>query len=195
MHILESIVSTLNPDGSTHIAPLGVWSDDLQHPTLAPFRPSTTLDNLLREKIAIINCTDDVRIFAGCLTGRYHHALCPAQQLPLERLADALSHRELKISSVEEDDVRPRLHCEVVYAKTHHPFLGFNRAQAAVIELAILASRLNMLETAKIASELSYLKIAMDKTAGERELEAWGWLIEKIQQHPQHGSIKDLNSL
>ena len=37
---------------------------------IAPFRPSTTLDNLLGRGCAVVNYTDDVRIFAGCLTGR-----------------------------------------------------------------------------------------------------------------------------
>ena len=38
---------------------------------LSPFRPSATLEHVLREKCAVVNYTDDVRIFAGCLTGRY----------------------------------------------------------------------------------------------------------------------------
>lgn len=184
MLILESIVTTRNPDGSSHIAPIGVWSDNTAQPILAPFRPSTTLANLMREKIAVINCTDDVRVFAGCLTGHHDWPLTAATELPLERLAGALSHREVRIVAVDDDDLRPKFCCKVVYEKTHAPFNGFNRAQAAVIELAILVSRLNMLEREKIERELKYLQIAIDKTAGPGELEAWGWLIAKIKQHP-----------
>ncbi len=189
MLILESVVTTRNPDGSPHIAPLGVWADDMAQPILAPFRPSATLDNLMREKIAVINRTDDVRVFAGCLTGRRDWPLTAAAELPLERLADALSHSEVRIIGVEEDELRPKLRCEVVREETHAPFNGFNRAQAAVIELAILVSRLNMLDSDKIEQELNYLQIAIEKTAGARELEAWGWLIEKIRQHPDHSAI------
>jgi len=63
---------------------------------------------------------------------------------------------------------------------THAPFLGFNRAQAAVIEAAILVSRLDMLPRNKIEQEIAYLQIAVGKTAGAAEQEAWQWLIERI---------------
>jgi hypothetical protein len=38
-----------------------------------------------------------------------------------------------------------------------------------------------MLPAEKIDEEIRYLTIAISKTAGERELEAWGWLMEKIE--------------
>jgi hypothetical protein len=44
----------------------------------------------------------------------------------------------------------------------------------------VLTTRLNMLPPEKIEAELKYLEIAIAKTAGPRELEAWGWLMEKI---------------
>ena len=63
----------------------------------------------------------------------------------------------------------------------HAPFLGLNRAKAAVLELCILVSRLDFLPCDKIEREIDYLKIALDKTAGSDELEAWGWLMEKVE--------------
>jgi hypothetical protein len=65
----------------------------------------------------------------------------------------------------------------------HAPFRGFNRAQAAVVEAAILVSRLHMLPADKIDREIEYLKIAIDKTAGPREREAWEWLMERVSVH------------
>ena len=62
----------------------------------------------------------------------------------------------------------------------HQSFQGFNRAQAAVIELAVLVSRLHMLPKEKVLSEMAYLQIAIDKTAGERELQAWCWLLDQV---------------
>ncbi|MCG8378302.1 MAG: DUF447 family protein, partial [Proteobacteria bacterium] len=62
------------------------------------------------------------------------------------------------------------------------PFKGFNRAQAAVLEAAILVSRLDMLPDEKIDQEIKYLTIAIEKTAGKNEKIAWGWLMEKIKQ-------------
>ena len=67
--IQETIVTTQNNSGIVHIAPMGIHinGDDI---IILPFRPSTTLDNILESKVAVLNYCDDVRIFAGCLTGR-----------------------------------------------------------------------------------------------------------------------------
>ena len=182
MLIHESIVTTRNADGAAHIAPMGVWADgDMR--VLAPFAPSATLDNLRRERCAVINRSDDVRVFAGSLCGRRDWPLCDAERLPLQRLAGALSHSEVEVAEIVKDEVRPRFVCNVVHEANHAPFAGFNRAQAAVIELSILVSRLDRLPPDKVKREIEYLKIAVDKTAGAREREAWGWLMDKVREH------------
>jgi hypothetical protein len=180
--IRETIITTTAADGDTHIAPMGIRQEG-EHLLLAPFRPSGTLDNLLRERIAVVNYTVDVRVFAGCLTGRWHWPLVPADKVRCNRLRDALSHSELEVHHVEDDELRPRLLCKPVHEATHAPFRGFNRAQAAVIEAAVLVSRLHMLPLEKIEAEVDYLAIAIDKTAGAQEQEAWGWLMQAISQH------------
>ena len=179
--IIESIITTLGPGGAPHIAPMGViWRDD--HPILAPFRPSTTLDNLRHNGSAVINHTDDVRVFAGCLTGRRDWPLKPAERIDGRVLQGALAHQELRVERVEEDEQRPRFNCRVVHESAHGAFKGFNRAQAAVIEAAILVSRLHMLPRDKVEREMAYLDIAVSKTAGPREREAWAWLTQRITQ-------------
>jgi len=151
---------------------------------LAPFRPSTSLQNMLRERCAIINYTDDVRVFAGCLTGHRDWPLCSAEKVPGCRLQHTLAHTEVRVERVEDDTLRPSLLCRPVHEAMHRPFTGFNRAQSAVIEAAILVSRLHMLPAEKIAAEVEYLTIAIDKTAGPREQQAWQWLMEAIASHP-----------
>ena len=177
--IRETIVTTLNPDGSAQIAPMGIRAKDGLI-IIAPFKPSTTLENIMRTGHAVINMTDDVRVFAGCLTGRYDWPLVPVQHIPGVRLANTLSHLELEVQAVEDDEVRPRFLCAIRHEETHRPFQGFNRAQAAVLEAAILLSRLHMLQAEKIDAELAYLQIAIDKTAGDAEREAWAWLMARI---------------
>jgi hypothetical protein len=180
--IRETILTTAAADGRLHIAPIGIIADG-EGWVIAPFRPSTTLDNLQAVPFAVANYTDDVRVFAGCLTGRSHWPTLPADQVPVRRLADTLAHAELAVERVSEDPQRPRFHCRVVRLVSHSPFSGFNRAQAAVIEAAILVSRLAMLPRARIESEIAYLKTAVDKTAGAAEQEAWNWLMQKISSH------------
>jgi hypothetical protein len=180
--IRETIVTTVNRDGHVHIAPLGIIADG-EGWILAPFRPSTTLENLSAVPFAVANYTDDVRIFAGCLTGRQDWPTTASDEVPVPRLVGALAHVELAVDQVSGDDQRPRFHCRVVHRGSHAPFEGFNRAQAAVIEAAILVSRLYLLPREKIESEIAYLEIAVGKTAGIAEQQAWGWLMEKIRAH------------
>jgi hypothetical protein len=99
------------------------------------------------------------------------------------RLADALSHVELRTVDHRDDELRPILRMEIVRREHHAPFIGFNRAQAAVIEGAILVSRLGMLPDDKVDDEMAYLQIAIDKTAGDAERIAWEWLTAAIARH------------
>ncbi len=177
--IVETIVTTLNEKGEAHIAPLGLIADDGGW-IVAPFRPSRTLDNLTAHPFAVASHTDDVRVFAGCITGRRDWPLVAAGKVKGMRLESAVSHWELKVDRLTDDDKRPRFHCKLIHAASHRPWTGFNRAQAAVLELAVLSTRLAMLPPEKVEAELKYLQIAIDKTAGEREQEAWSWLMERI---------------
>ncbi|ALG66743.1 DUF447 domain-containing protein [Beggiatoa leptomitoformis] len=182
--IYETIITTCNADGSAHPAPLGIhWQADSL--IIAPFRPCRTLENLERNAQAVINFCDDVRIFAGCLTGRREWSSYPAQSIQGHVLTAALSHAEVQVTVVEADAIRPRFHCKILHNATHAPFRGFNRAQSAVIEAAILISRLQFLPLATIQKELDHLQIAVEKTAGEREREAWQWLMDKYKAYQQ----------
>lgn len=180
--ILETIVTSQAPGGACHIAPMGVHVVDAGY-LIMPFRPSTTLENLLASGCAVINMTDDVRIFAGCLTGRRDWPLAPAARIACSRLRDTLAHVEVEVIEIGDDDTRPTLLCRGVHEAHHQAFRGFNRAQFAVLEAAILVSRLDRLPPHKIESEMAYLQIGMDKTAGPREREAWGWLTDRIAEH------------
>jgi hypothetical protein len=131
----------------------------------------------------VANYTDDVRIFAGSLTGRRDWPCVPSTIVPPPRLTAALSHAEMAVVSVREDAQRPRFHCRIVHRETHAPFEGLNRAKAAVVEAAILVSRLGMLPRGKVESELAYLEIAIGKTAAEPEREAWSWLMDAVRAH------------
>jgi hypothetical protein len=185
--IRETLVVTRSSEGHAHIAPMGAQSvllaDGAEGVLLQPFRPSTTLENLMHGRCATLNHVDDVRIIAGCLTGRRDWPLLAAERVDCGRLAAALAHVELQLDSVEEEAQRPRLYLRRVHAATHAPFPGFNRAKAAVIEAAILVSRLHLLPAEKIEQEIEYLRIAVDKTAGDEEREAWDWLMTAVEAH------------
>jgi len=177
--IVETIVTTTNARGEAHIAPLGLIAEG-ERWVIAPFRPSRTLDNLNEVPFAVASHTDDVRVFAGCLTGRKSWPTRAADKVQGVVLESAVSHWELAVDQITEHDVRPRFACRIVHEASHRPWEGFNRAQGAVLECAVLVSRLKMLPPEKIEAELEYLEIAVSKTAGPREQEAWGWLMARI---------------
>lgn len=180
--IRECVVTTISPAGYVHIAPLGL----IEEPggwIIAPFAPSRTLDNLAAVPQAVANYTDDVRIIAGCLTGRREWPLAVSRRVAPPRLAGALAHAEMEVVAVDDDAQRPRFHCRVIHREMHSPFQGFNRAQAAVLEAAILVSRLFILPREKVEQEIAYLEIAVSKTAGPDEQQAWDWLMQAIGEH------------
>lgn len=180
MMIRETVLTTLDGSGAPHIAPLGVHEAD-GGIVLAPFHPSATLENLRATGEAVINLTDDVLIIAGCLTGRRSWPCVPARHVQPPRLANTLAHREVRVERIDEDDLRPRFHCRIIHEESHAPFQGFNRAQAAIIEAAILVSRLHLLPADQVRAEFAALARPVAKTAGPREQQAWQWLAERIE--------------
>lgn len=185
--IFETIITTQDLAGVPHIAPFGVRFEGAKENVrviISSYMPSTTLNNIIATKMAVMNMTDDVRVFAGVLTGRNYWSLLPvglqANKRAGYRLAGCLAHTVLELVELRDDETRPQLVMQPVYSENHQSFQGFNRAQAAVVELSILVSRLHLLPKEKVLAEQAYLQIAIDKTAGARELEAWSWLIEKV---------------
>jgi len=180
--IRETIVTSVSSSGRVHMAPLGLIAEGDAW-IIAPFLPSITLDNLRAVPFAVANHSDDVRIFAGCLTGRKDWPVTGSHHVPVPRLLGALTHWELAVEQVVEDESRPRFRCRIVHCANHGGFSGFNRAQAAVIEAAILVSRRHLLPREKIDREMSYLEIALTKTAGPIEREAWDWLQQELARN------------
>ncbi len=180
--IFEAVVTTVSTEGAAHVAPMGVRYQS-GRVVLMPFKPSTTLANILATGHAVLNIVVDGRVFAGCVTGRRAWPTLPAERIPGVRLAAALSHVELRLAEQADDPQRPVLRMERVHEVVHSVFPGLNRAQAAVVEGAVLVSRLHMLPAQKVDAEMAYLQIAIDKTAGAGEHEAWGWLREAVAAH------------
>jgi hypothetical protein len=188
--IYETVVTTVSADHRVHVAPMGVRYRD-GDVVLMPFRPSTTLDNIEATGHAVLNIVVDTRVYAGSVTGRRDWPTLPAGRVHGVRLAMALSHVELVLAERRDDAQRSVLRMARVQTVEHAPFIGFNRAQAAVIEGAVLVSRLRMLPPEKVASEMAYLQIAIDKTAGPEEHEAWGWLVDAVARHRANTNESD----
>lgn len=182
--IRETIVTTVSASGVPHVAPMGA-TPTADGWLLQPFRPSTTLDNFLATRCGVVNFTDDPRVFAGAVTKRQTEwPTVKAEIVDSVQLKHALACHEVRVERVEDENAeRPKLHCAIVHRQNLAPFPGLNRAVAAVIEGAVLVSRLRMLPKEKIDEEFAYLQIAIDKTAGPHEREAWSWLTDAVRDY------------
>ncbi|WP_085315719.1 DUF447 domain-containing protein [Derxia lacustris] len=178
-YIHEVVITTVDGDGLPHVAPMGARLEG-REVVIAPFRPSVTLDNILATRCAVLNVVTDVRVFAGCVTGRRSWPTLATEQIAGVRLEAAIAHSELILVAASDDAQRPELRLSRRHDATHADFAGFNRAQAAVIEGAVLVSRLHLLPAERIDAELAYLQIAIDRTAGPSEAEAWQWLLDAV---------------
>ena len=179
--IKEAIVVTINSKGKAHVAPMGIkfFRKEL---IISPFVPSKTFNNLRENPFAVINYIDDVRVFVKCLIKNKKHKIKPTKKIKGYYLQNAQTYLEVKVNNFKENKIRPVFQCKILKETILKPFDGFNRAQAAVIEAAILVSRLNILPFKKIKKEIAYLQIAVDKTAGPREKLAWSWVIKEINK-------------
>jgi hypothetical protein len=64
------------------------------------------------------------------------------------------------------------------------PFLGFNRASHAVVEGAILVSRIGILSIDEIRRQMERLGELVEKTAGGPEREAFALLAARVAGEP-----------
>ena len=183
--IVEGIVTTRNADGSINIAPMGpLVEQDWKSLIFRPFPTSTTCANLDRERVGVFHVTDDCELLARTAIDRLDSPppLAAIDGFSVPRLADACRWYAFRAASVDHSAQRTRFDCEVVVAGVVREFLGFQRAKHAVLEAAILATRLHLLESAVVDAEMHRLKVIVDKTAGPQEFAAFELLERYVQE-------------
>jgi hypothetical protein len=183
--IVEGLVITAGEDDSPHLAPMGPLVDrDLRSFTLRPFCSSTTFANLQRTGVAVFHITDDVELLARAAIGRVE---VPPEYVRIETspgyaLADSCRWFALRVTESIIDPPRATFHCEVVQSQTVREWFGFNRAKHAIVEAAILATRVGILPDDEIRNEMQRLAVPVQKTAGEQEKRAWNVLREFLEE-------------
>ena len=177
--VLETVVTTINPDGSINCAAMGVeWGEE--RIVIKPFRGTRTLRNLRATEAAVVNLTDDVLLFSQAALGDPHPPIRPAAGVEGAVLDDACSWREVRVEAIDDSEQRARVGTVVVGGGSGREFLGLNRARHAVLEASILASRVRFLEAEHVWAELDRLQVLVDKTAGPREREAMAYVIKAL---------------
>jgi hypothetical protein len=178
--IIESILTTMAPDGSINFAPMGVeWGETSI--VIKPFLETTTFRNVRETGVAVVNLTDDVMLFAQGAISSPQYPWTPASVVRGAVLEAACSWRELEVVAIDDTPPRSRIETRVVHHGRRREFLGFNRARHAVLEAAILATRTHLIPAEDIRAEFARLQVIVDKPAGPREVEAKAMLTEYVR--------------
>jgi hypothetical protein len=96
-------------------------------------------------------------------------------------LADCCRYFEFVVKSVDDRSERVSIEAEVVHSGRVRDFFGFNRAKHAVVEAAILATRLHLLPPAEVAAEFAKLRVIVGKTGGPDERAAMDLLERRLR--------------
>lgn len=179
-YILEGVVTTRNEDGAINVAPMGPIVDPAEgsrftHLLLRPFHTSSTCANLIRTGEGVFHVVDDVLLLAEAAIGRLETELptLPTAVIDGEVLADACRWYEFRIDSIDDTRDRTAMRAAVVHTGRLRDYAGLNRAKHAVVEAAILATRVHILPRSDILAQIDHLHIPVEKTAGPREQEAF----------------------
>jgi len=183
--ILEGIMTTVSAGGEVNISPMGPLVDrEMNHLTFRPFQTSMTYQNLKRTGQGVFHVIDDVELLARAAIGALD------TQPPLRRaeavdgyiLADACRWYAVKTRSIDDSDPRAEIAADVIDRGFAREFFGFNRAKHAVVEAAILATRIGILPTHEIGAEFERLRIPVEKTGGSQERAAFDLLANYVQR-------------
>ncbi|HPM81253.1 MAG TPA: DUF447 family protein [Candidatus Anammoximicrobium sp.] len=183
--ILEALVTTINADGTPQISPMGPLVDpQMRQFVLRPYQTSRTYANLKRAGQGVLHVTDDVEMLARAAV----HQLNPLPRLAKAKkvagvvIAEACRWYEFRVTSLDDQAQRTTIACDVVAKGRIRDFFGFNRAKHAVLEAAILATRLEFMPPQEVCAEFRRLAVLVEKTAGDQERRAFHFLDEYVAQ-------------
>lgn len=174
--ILEGIVTTLDAAGRANVAPMGPIVDDAMATLhFRPFKSSRTYANLKQTQCGVFHVVDDVLLLARAAIDRFQSPpeTFPAEVVTGAVLRDACRWYEFRIDHHDDSQQRTDFHAVVVHTGRLRDVFGFNRAKHAVLEAAILATRVRILPGEDIRRQFDDLATIVEKTAGPREREAF----------------------
>lgn len=188
--IIETILSSCSEDGTVNFAPIGVHLEDdclqlseVKEIGLTLYPGSRTFANLKSTGEGVINLTDDVLSFVD--TALFSEVLpaVPSSTVRPPRMAAAKSVWEFSITYFDDSACPAQLKAKVLYFKEVGGYTGFCRAQGAVLEAAIAATRLQWIPENKILESWPLWQEMVAKTGGVREKRALRKLADYFVKH------------
>ena len=106
--IVETVTTTINPDGTVNCAAMGVeWGDETI--VIKPYHSTRTLRNLRATGAAVVNLTDDILLFTQAALGDPQPPTRPTATIDGAVLADACSWREVTVAAIGRASCRERV--------------------------------------------------------------------------------------
>lgn len=189
--ILEGLVTTCNADGSVNVAPMGpvVADPEISAFVLRPFNRSVTYQNLCRYRYGVLHITDDVEMLVKAAVGMLETPpLRPAPDIEGNIICDACRWMTFEVTAIDATEERVSMDCTPLQRGRQRDFFGFNRAKHAVLEAAILATRLHLIPYTQVQTQLQALESPVQKTAGEAERRAFAFVRQYIETHAEQNA-------
>jgi hypothetical protein len=159
--------------GELNVAPMGpVVNPGMTAFVFRPFRTSTTYRNLKATGEGVFHVTDDALLIARGAIGTLDVAALPTRPAEAVRgvvLTGACRYYELRVTELNDREERTTIRAAVAGAGWLRDFVGFHRARHAVIEAAILATRLHLTGKPSVLAEYDRLRVTIDKKGTETE--------------------------
>lgn len=189
--ILEGIVTTLDENATLNVAPMGpTVRADFQQFVFRPFRTSTTYKNLSRSGEGVFHVTEDVLLLARSTIGKVSDVPSRIAEFVSGRvLLECCRYYEFRVTDVDDRGERVSFTAVTVQQGTFRECFGFNRARHAVLETAILASRIEFLPIDGLGSELHTHRAVVEKTGDAPEFEAFALLDNYIRSTCQRRGL------
>jgi hypothetical protein len=151
---------------------------------LRPFRTSQTYRNLKALGEGVFHVTDDVLLIAKSAIGTTLPVPEVSRALTIlgYMLEDACRAYEFRVTDIDERGDRIAMNAEVTHSVWRRDFFGFNRGKNAVLEAAILATRIALLPREDILRDFERFEVIVAKTGGEPEREAMSLLREFVER-------------
>lgn len=146
----ESIVSTYFPDRKPNVAPMGVTSEDMIHIVIKPFKTAQTYKNLVNNRCAVVNFTQNPYIFYmtafkedGLGEAALNDFFENASTVDAPRLREADAFIEVTVVDLKDQGKRACFICRVdnwkIFTSGFRPYC---RGVFAAIESVIHATRI-----------------------------------------------------
>ena len=187
----ETIITTINDDGSLNAAPIGILCRGKNKVMCRIFKGSHTLENIISQKEFIVNICENPELFTWSLLDNLEKDDFSEDQ----SIKNVDAYFKCKVTSIKEavkqsDPVKKKSEANVIKADVcklviNNPVKAYNRALSYVIECLANFSRIDIVDDEKRKYYLDSFKEArrvVKKVGSKKDKEAMDMIKSKLNE-------------